>query len=67
MSDQNTIDNITISVVGGILAGTVVVYASGNTIKWPPWAIALSGILMMVIMIAGMILIKYINSLFKKK
>jgi hypothetical protein len=67
MVNQNLVDNITISVVGGVLSGLVVVYASGGTLTWPTWAVSLGGVLVMGIMIIGMMFINWMNGIFEKK
>ena len=49
MVNQSTLNNITYSVVGGILSGMVVAVSFGQTLKLPTWGVSLLGIFVVLL------------------
>lgn len=60
MVSQETLNNITYAVVGGILSGMAVAVSFGQTLKLPSWSVALLGIIVVLLLFG---LAKFLESL----
>lgn len=62
MVNRNTLNNITISVVSGVLSGYVVALSFGGKPKLPSWGVALMGIIIILLIVIGVRIIELFDS-----